>query len=326
VSKLLVTGATGLIGSVVAEQLRAQGDDVVALVRTSTNAEPIERLGVQVVRGDLTDPDSVGVALRGCDAAIHCAAAVGGPTQDLDSMRAVNVDGTVALLDRAREAQVARVVVMSTAGIFDASTASLTERSPLDPDPPGDPYTRTKTQAFHESMRRVESGQDIVFVLPGASYGPSPMGRRVVEIPGGDQRIARALRGETATYLPAAVPWSYTGDIARCTLAALERGVTGDRYIAFGAAGCVVTFPAFVNRACELAGVEHRVGDVPASKLDDPETVALFGPTLIAMARRRFAHPFFDDRATRERLGYQPVTLDQGLKETVDWMREQRLV
>jgi hypothetical protein len=53
--------------------------------------------------------------------------------------------------------------------------------------------------------------------------------------------------------------------------------VTGERYIAFGAAGCVVTFPAFVNRACELAGVDHRVGDGAASKLDDPETVARFG-------------------------------------------------
>lgn len=325
-STILVTGATGLIGSVIAQQLRAGGHEVRALVRQGTDASPIEALGVQVARGDVTDTPSLRPALDGCDGAIHSAAIVGLPSQDAAISHAVNVDGSMALLDAARAVGAGRVVMLSTAACFDARTSTLTEESPIDSTPATDPYTITKKKAFEEASKRIADGQDIVFVLPGATYGPSPMGRRMVEIPGANQRIVRMLRGEPAEYVPASAPWSFTEDVAACSIAALDRGKSGDRFLSLGPTGASMSFAGFVNRAAELAGVDNRVGEVDPSRLGDPDVLATFGPTLVSMAKRQYAKPFFDDTRTQQVLGVTPVPTDEAIARTVAWLRNSNLV
>ena len=168
VGKHLVTGATGLIGSVIAQQLVEAGHDVVARVRPGTDASALEAIGVRIARGDLIDPGSVREAIVGCDGAFHSAAIVGTPNQNRAASEQVNVGGTITLLDAARETGVARVVAISTSGVFD-SDMTLTEQTPVHPNPPDDPYTQTKVKAYQETMRRVEGGQDVVLVLPGAT-------------------------------------------------------------------------------------------------------------------------------------------------------------
>jgi dihydroflavonol-4-reductase len=323
--KVLVTGATGLIGSVIAERLRRRGDEVVALVRQGTDASALARLGVEIARGDVTDRASIDSAIVGCDGVIHSAAIVGLPQQEFASSRAVNVGGTVEVLDAARSAGVTRAAVLSTAAVFDRATA-FTERSHLSPNPPSDPYTQTKTEAYHEIMRRVAGGQHVALVLPGATFGPSPMGERVINIPGGNQRLARALRGEAASYPPMTAPWSHTAHVAEVSIAALDHGDSGALYIAFGAPDCVTTIAAFVNRACELAGVDHRVDAVTIEQLDDPEVAAKFGPTLVTMAKLPSPQPFFDATATHRFLGIQPQSFDATLIDTIDWLRTSKLV
>ncbi|MGE0309799.1 MAG: NAD-dependent epimerase/dehydratase family protein, partial [Acidimicrobiia bacterium] len=283
-SRVFVTGATGLIGSVIAEQLRQEGHEVVALVREGTDAGPLEKLGVVIARGDVTDRASIDAGLVGCDGIIHSAAIVGVPTQQIDSSRAVNLGGTINIVDAARAAGVERTVVISTAAVFDRGS-TLTEQSPVASDGATDPYTVTKTEAYRAVQERVAAGQHISLVLPGATFGSSPMGERMVNIPGGTQRIARALRLEPASYPPMVAPWSHTGHVARISLAALEKGTSGSLYIAFGAPDCVTTIAGFVNRGCEIAGIDHRVVSVTLEELEDPEVAARFGPTLVSMAK-----------------------------------------
>ncbi len=324
-STVFVTGATGLIGSVIALQLREAGHDVVALVRPGTDASALEALGVTVVRGDITEPDALRGALAGAETAVHSAAITGGPQQDLVSSRAVNVLATVALMDAARDMGLGRLVLISSAAAFDRAQ-TITEISPLDPHPAPDPYTLTKLEAHQRAMERVDDGQDIVFVLPGATFGPSPMGRRMVDVAGGNQRIMQALRGEPASYPPMRAPWSHTGDVARTTVAALERGLTGRCYLALGGPDSVMTIGAFVNRACELGGSTHRVDDVPLDRLDDPEVHARFGPTLIEMARKAPVEPFFDATVTGAELDVHPRTIDDGINDTIRWLCESHFV
>ncbi len=324
-SRVFVTGATGLIGSVIAQQLREAGHDVVALVRTGTDAGALEALGVTIVRGDLTEPSALARSMAGADTAIHSAAIVGGPQQDLESSRAVNVTGTVAVMDAARSVGLARLVLISSAAVFDRSLP-LTEASPLDPDPAPDPYTLTKLEAHRQALQRLDAGQDIVFVLPGATFGPSPMGERMINVAGGNQRIVRALRGEPARYPPMRAPWSHTGDVARVTLSALARGHVGRCYLALGGPDSVMTIGAFVNRACELAGVTQRVDDVPLDRLDDPEMAARFGPTLIEMAKKPLVEPFFDATITEQELGIRSLSLDDAILDTIRWARSSQFV
>src|SRR5262245_52104558 len=95
---VLVTGATGLVRSHVAEQLRTRGCHVRALVRQPNPASDLTRWGVELVEGDMTNRDSLTRATRGATVIVHCAAKVGdwGPTSDY---RIVNVDGLRHLLE-----------------------------------------------------------------------------------------------------------------------------------------------------------------------------------------------------------------------------------
>jgi dihydroflavonol-4-reductase len=98
---VLVTGATGLAGANICQQLTERGDHVRALARETADTAPLAALGVEVVTGDVTDADAVVRAARGADAAIHCAALLGGASQNLADFEAVNIGGTKNVLDAA---------------------------------------------------------------------------------------------------------------------------------------------------------------------------------------------------------------------------------
>jgi dihydroflavonol-4-reductase len=93
-STIFVTGATGQTGGNVCEQLIQRGDQVRALVRSPDEAAALAEIGVELVKGDIRDADDVLRAAKGADAAIHCAALLGGASQDLDDFTAVNMVGT----------------------------------------------------------------------------------------------------------------------------------------------------------------------------------------------------------------------------------------
>ena len=90
---VLVTGATGLAGANICKLLIERGDNVRALARDGADTAPLVALGVEVVTGDVTDADDVLRAATGSDSAIHCAALLGGASQNLADFEAVNVDG-----------------------------------------------------------------------------------------------------------------------------------------------------------------------------------------------------------------------------------------
>jgi dihydroflavonol-4-reductase len=325
-AKVFITGATGLIGSTICELLRNDGDEVVGLVRPGSDASALEALGVQVARGDVTDPTSIRAAADGCEAAIHCAALLGGPTQDASQFEAVNVQGAINVYDAALELGLRRVVAFSTTTFFDFKDQPLTEHSPVDPDAPGDPYTVTKRRAFEEAMRRAGEGEDIVVVIPGGTYGPAPQVERSMEPPSFNLRIVWALHKEVDSYVHFPVPWAYTEDVARCAIKAMHKGVRGERYLAFGQPGDVTGIAGFMNMACDIAGIDHRVEAVTGAALDDPAQLERFGPTLIALGKQQFPDPFFVNDLTTQRLDYAPVSLEDGMRRTVDWLYAHKLV
>ncbi|MCE2390265.1 MAG: NAD-dependent epimerase/dehydratase family protein [Proteobacteria bacterium] len=300
-STVLLTGATGLIGSNVAEQLADRGDRVRALVRPGSDARGLEALGVSVLRGDVRDAASVRRAAEGCQFAIHSAAVLGGPVQERTEHKAVNVRGTAHVLDAAGDLGLECVVALSTTTFFEVAGEPLRENSPLDPSPSSDPYTQTKRAAFLDAMRRVGEGQDVRIVVSGGAFGSSPLPERSMAVPSFNQRAAAAIEGELGESVDFPVPWVFAADVARAAVRALDRGAAGERYLAFGRPEDVASIPDFCNRACEIAGSPHRVRAVTSESLDDPETAARFGPSLAALVRKRFPEPFFDSGSTTAR-------------------------
>jgi nucleoside-diphosphate-sugar epimerase len=135
--------------------------------------------------------------------------------------------------------------------------------------------------------------------------------------------LLSALRGRIERYLKFPVSWVFAEDIARGCILALDHGVSGERYMLDGQPEDVVSIAEGCSRICALAGLEHRVADIEPS--DDPELLATFGPTLVAIAMKAAAETSkprsLKDSKTYKRLGYDPVSLDDGLSATTDWLR-----
>ena len=126
---LLVTGATGLVGSHVVEQARQQGFRTRALVRESSDTKLLDEWGVEKVVGDLTDSESLKAAVDGVTLIVHCAAKVGdwGPVGDY---RTVNVQGLERLLIEAEQTGLLkRYIHISSLGVYQARDHYGTDES-----------------------------------------------------------------------------------------------------------------------------------------------------------------------------------------------------
>jgi dihydroflavonol-4-reductase len=320
---VLVTGATGLAGANICKLLLERGDEVRALARQNADTEPLGALGVDVFTGDVTDARSVRQAASGCEAAIHCAALLGGASQNLADFEAVNVDGTRNVLDAAEAAGLRRVVAVSTGTFFDTAGGLDREDAPVSNEPSSDPYTITKMAAFLEAMGRAARGQDVVSTHPGAIFGPSPVVSNALGMTSFNRVLLSALRQRIDRYLRFPVSWVFAEDIARGCILALDKGVSGERYMLDGRPEDVVSIANACNRVCQLAGLDHRVVDIEPS--DDPALMEQFGPTLMAIAVKAASETpsrqSLVESKTYKRLGYDPISLDEGLSSTITWLR-----
>lgn len=161
--RVLVTGASGFLGGVTCAEAIAAGHDVLALVRRP-GSEPA---GTTAVNCDLTDAAALATAIADSkpDAVIHLAAEIASQ-RDADRVRAVNVDGTKALIDACLAAGSPRVVFTSTVVTGDAGGRVLTEDEPL---PVSTPYGRSKQDC---ERLLAESGLPYVTIRPSHVYGP----------------------------------------------------------------------------------------------------------------------------------------------------------
>jgi nucleoside-diphosphate-sugar epimerase len=229
------------------------------------------------------------------------------------------------VLDAGERLGMRRVVAVSTGTFFDTSGGLEREDAPVTKKPSSDPYTLTKMAAFEDAMARAAAGQDVVTTHPGAIFGPSPVVSNALGKTSFNRVLLSALRQRIQAYLRFPVSWVFADDIARGCILALDRGVSGERYMLDGRPEDVVSTAVACSRICELAGMDHRVADIEPS--DDPEVLKVFGPTLVAIAAKaakadKGPRRSLTDSKTYKRLGYDPISLDDGLIATTAWLRE----
>ena len=325
--RALVTGATGFLGSHIAERLVARGDEVRALVRSSSDTAFLQKLGVELVTGDVTDPQSLAPAMAGMEVVYHAAARVAdwGPWRDFER---VTVDGTRNVLNATIQAGVPRLLHVSTDGVYALSAFEgvVTEDSPLEKHFGWlDYYRRSKLAAERLARRYAEEGKlAVTIVRPGLLFGE----RDRVMFPG----IVAFLKSGSAAYLGRAdnpLPYIYAGDVAEACIA----GATSD-----AAAGR--TYNVVSNEPVTQAAVFDAIADaagLPKPKRHIPVrliyAMAMGMEAWCLFGRRRKAHPeitrfgvillaynFREDASRlRAELGWAPkVPMQEAVKRCVD--------
>ena len=159
---------------------------------------------------------------------------------------------------------------------------------------------------------------------PGAIFGPAPVVERALHRTSFNRVLLAGMRGKIKRYLAFPVTWVAGKDVATGSIAALDRGVAGERYLLVGRPHESFSTAGGMNRACEIAGIDHRVEDL--DYCTDPEALtAEFGPTLMAIAKAAAKSERklkTNDNLTTRRLGYEPMSFDDGLRLLISWVRE----
>jgi len=317
--KVFLTGATGFIGGHVARQLRARGDDVVALVRSPAKADGLRELGCDLVEGDLSSDEAIQRGISGADAVIHAGAVykVGIPKSEHAAMYESNVHGTERVLNAAIDANVSRIVYVSTCAIFgDTHREVVDESYRRDTDFPTE-YERTKTLAHQIAEDRIAKGAPIVIVQPGGVYGPndhSELGNVIDQV--------RTGKMPAKMFPNAGIMLAHVEDIAAGIVLALDKGTVGESYVLSSEKA---TLGELVDRVAAIAGRRPPRFTMPGAvlKISAPLGPLIgpllgFPPNLGELIRSTGDTTYWaSDAKARRELGFAPRDLDTGLRQTL---------
>ena len=319
---MLVTGATGFVGSAVVRTLLEAGQRVRALVRASSRLDNLHGLDVETAVGDLCAPETLAAAVKGCRGVFHVAADYRMWVPHPSGIYATNVRGSRNLLLAAAHAGVQRVVYTSSV----ATLGTNKDGSPADEDTPVSfddmigHYKRSKFLA-ERKVRVVAKGRnlDVVIVNPAAPVGPrdirpTPTGRMILD----------AARGRMPAYVDTGLDIVHVDDVATGHWLAWQHGTRGRRYVLGGEN---LSLREILTRVARISG--HRP---PHFRLP-PDAVLPIARAAEAWARVSGREPrvtvagvelsrkrmyFSHARATRE-LGYQPRPAQAALEDAVTW-------
>ncbi len=333
-AKAGITGATGFIGSKLAERLTDEGFSIKCLVRKTSHTEKLRSLGAELVHGDLCDSSSLQTFPEGCDYVFHLASKVSdwGPRDDFFRQ---NVEATKILLDSSREAGVKRFVYMSSSTvIWNASflgTVNLEDIDESYPYPKSHHNFYNETKALSEKLVREYNGRgglETVILRPSNVWGSGD----TVILP----RIADAcLKGILVNMgfnKKIVSPCHVLNLVHAAVLSALSPAGAGNTY--FVNDGARIDNRRFVSDQLSSIGIKWKPGiTVPYTlgyavafilekifelrRLVTPPVLTRFGVSALSKSRT-----YSIERAKRD-LGYEPVCgYEEGMKGLAEWISE----
>lgn len=321
---MLVTGATGFVGSHVARQLVSTGVPVRALARRTSQRKALDSVTVEWVEGDLRDEASLDRALQGVNHVFHVAADYRLWAKNPQEIYENNVTGTKNLLAAALRARVEKFIYTSTVATIavprGANLPDETNRASVD-EMVGN-YKKSKLLAEQEALRAAHEGLPVVIVNPTTPVGPgdwkpTPTGRIILDF----------LQGRMPAYVDTGLNFVAVEDVAHGHLLAAERGKIGERYLL---GGKNMTLKELLDALAKITGL-------PAPTRRIPHAIALIAaymstafsgmmgrePRIPVEGVRIARHKMFvSDAKARKELGYASSPVEMALERAVHWYTE----
>jgi dihydroflavonol-4-reductase len=257
----LVTGAAGFLGSHVARQLVARGDEVRVLMRPSSTNRAIADLSLEYVTGDLRDPASLDRAMQGVKRVFHVAADYRLWAKRKQDIYDSNVGGTKNLLDAAKRAGVEQLIYTSTVATIAVDRPQLpNEFTDAKLEEMVGHYKRSKWLAEKEAFSAAKSGLPVIIAMPTTPVGPwdwkpTPTGKIILDF----------LNGKMPGYVETGLNFVGVEECAAGHLLIAEKGKVGERYLLGGEN---LTLKQMLDALSKITGL-------PAPKLKIPHGLAL---------------------------------------------------
>jgi len=316
----LVTGAAGFLGSHVARQLVARGENVRVLMRASSNNRAVSDLSLEYVTGDLRDGDSLARAMNGVKRVFHVAADYRLWAKDSQEIYDSNVGGTKNLLAAAKNAGVEQLIYTGTVATIAVERPELPNESTESTlEEMIGHYKRSKWMAEREVLQAARGGLPVIVVMPTTPVGPwdwkpTPTGKIILDF----------LNGKMPGYVETGLNFVGVEECAAGHLLAAERGKLGERYLLGGEN---LTLKELLDTLAKITGLAAPTMKIPhgvALSMAYVESAfsRLIGrePQIPVEGVKIAQHKMFVDcsRAQRE-LGFRPGPVAAALERAVRW-------
>lgn len=323
--KILVTGATGFVGSAVARLVAARGRELAVLARAGADRSNLAGLDADVREGDLNDPGTLARALVGCDTLFHVAADYRLWTRDPRELYRTNVDGTRAIMHAALAANIDRIVYTSSVATLgnpgDGTPGN--ETTPVSVDDMIGHYKRSKFLAERAVDELVTTHE-----LPAVIVNPStPIGPRDIK-PTPTGRVVRdAQAGRLPAYVDTGLNIAHVDDVAAGHLLALDHGQIGRRYILGGEDLSLREILTMIAEICGRPPPRIRLPRsliFPVAYASEAWAWLTRGPEPQAtvdglrMAKKKM---FFDSSRAIAELGYEARPARRALEDAIVWFQ-----
>lgn len=324
---IFITGATGYVGNNLAKRLAGEGHTIHALCRSANKHSLLSHPNIKVFEGDITDAASVEAAMQNCQQVYHLAAYARVWAKDPSIFYTLNVEGTKNVLNAAIKHGIKNVVFTSTGGVLGPSNGNPVKEDDARYGNVFNEYEDTKTQA-EELCKHYCNKYDIriVIVNPPRIYGP------------GIESDSNAVTKLVKLYLKGkwkiipgdgkrAGSYVHVDDVVNGHILAMQKGRSGERYIL---SGVNASYNEFFETLAKVTGKKVNLYKFPVPLM----MIAGYGimgyskltgkpPLLTPKWIKKYSYDWSlsCEKAQRE-LGYSYRSLEEGLQQTVDWIKQ----
>jgi dihydroflavonol-4-reductase len=319
--KVAITGASGHIGNCLVQELKKQGATIKALDHDSKSI--LNKMDVELIQGNLSDPESLNKLCEGVDVVFHLAAQIAIENRSSEHVFETNVTGTKNMIVAANYSRVRKFIHFSSIHAFQiGSPGQLLDESRSKVESNKTIYEFTKAEGEREVMKAVKEGLNAVILNPTAVIGPFDYRGSLL-----GQALLKIYQNKLPFLVSGGYNWVDVRDVVSASINAIEWGRKGENYILSG-------------EYCSLQELSAMISKISGCKI----------PVIVPVFLARLACPFFEaysliskkqplytsqsleilvnspvnisNAKAKKELGYEPRPLAQTLKDTFDWYKE----